>query len=417
MASFPSEVAQNIVLLSVDDLYCKEREERSRLKGRLARINKQWWNVVYGTGELWDSLFVHSRMSMRHLKHICERAEETDRRLSLHISTEDEEEFGAEDLRGLDTVHAVGSWSLRAGAFLATVVLEARSVRINSMNPHCVFLILQNTGMQQALQIDDLRCYVTLPTANDFNYLQPMVSQRLETLCLSRVNLRRLPTIQMQTITTLRLFYLLDQLDWIDFRAILLAFVALQELELADISCGGDLGTAPLTLLTVRELSLDLSGFGGLELANILDVPNIEKLTVRGEFDAPWKHFVVAFRGTLRLVKRCALCAEAYTQDLANLLHELRAVEIVDIRTSTSDFLRDLARGPINPPRNMRRLREWIVPSDVFYSQIRNLFDWPDCQVEVIYEETEDDEQFEGMVLKWVRLNNGFSVDLVHANP
>ncbi|KAK7033849.1 hypothetical protein R3P38DRAFT_3264439 [Favolaschia claudopus] len=417
MASFPNEVIQNIVLVSMAAQDVEEREENSRWKGCMARVNRDWGIVVYGTGELWDTLFVHSCMSMRHIMHICRRAAANERPSHLRFSSETEEEPGAENLVGLDTVTDVARWATRIGGHLAPIVLKANSIRVDSMSPGAIFDILGNVGAQQAMDLEDLRCYATVQTAahDDFNYLQQVQSLRLRSLAVSRVNLVRFPTTQLQTIRTLRLFALFDALAWHQLRTLLLGCIALEELDVDSIRCTGDRGSTNLTLLTVCQLSLDLSTVGGAELAKILDLPRLRTLTLRGEDESPWEEFALDFNPMLRIIKRCTLCAENFTEALASVFHQLHSVNTVDVRPGGSDFLLSLTLGFIEPPTGMRRLQQWIVSGNVAYRQAAFLFDWPGSIVQVVYESREDER--EGSFVEWRRRNRGFVVDLVHADP
>ncbi|KAK7022643.1 hypothetical protein R3P38DRAFT_2780632 [Favolaschia claudopus] len=397
-----------------------EREKCSKLKGRMARVNKTWKNLLYATGELWDTVFVHFCMDLEHVRLICDLAGRTTDPTIVHVSTEEAEETDADNLPGCESMQDLVAWAMLVGPLLSPVVAQAKSMRVDCAEPQGLFLLLSAIGTQHALDLQQLKCYAMVPHSGNFNYLQPVQSQQLRQLSISRINPIGLAPVNngpnlLHGITVLRLFYIANYMDWDQMIFLLRSCSALEDLDVEGIACNGILGNVKLTLPHLRSLCMELSDRGCAQLASILSLPNIATLTVRGETDAPWRQLVIDFGEVIRKIRQCCICTFYYTGAVKDFIGELHSARLIDIRTGHG-FLTHLTRaaGPGFP--SLENLKRWIVPSDLTYSQANILFGWPGSNVDTIYEATK--EKDEDRFVEWKRTSRGhYTVGLINDEP
>ncbi|KAK6977310.1 hypothetical protein R3P38DRAFT_2810491 [Favolaschia claudopus] len=398
MQSIPNELTAEIFGHLLNDV--PRREESSKMKGTLGSVNKHWNEVLYSTVKLWDKVFVHYCMDMSHIEHVCRRARPTERKCHLHISTETEAEFGADDLEGCYDVVTIAAWSAAVAYHLAPLIWKAESITVYTYNAHAVLSQLQDIHADHALALKNFTCYATIAGADHTNYLLPIQSNEIELLSVSGINPIGLAPAQLQHMKTLRMFSVTKPLNWEQTKTILRSSMMLVELEIVDIACNGEVGDDIIELPALRILSLDISEAGGMEIVELLSTPGLVSFTVRGEFDAPWERVTRHMRPTLRKIKQCGIGTGLYTNEIKEFLSELHSTEVLDIHRGYTHLLEHITQTNGVGHPTMNNLRRWVVASGLTYAQAHRLFDWPGAKVNGVYERSDEDE-FTSEFVKW----------------
>ncbi|KAK6992158.1 hypothetical protein R3P38DRAFT_3226880 [Favolaschia claudopus] len=355
-------------------------------------------------------------MDTAHIKLVCELASKTSAPApELHISSETEYEPDADPLEGCESMGALATWVMAVAGLLAPAVAKSHAIRVDAATPHGIFLLLGGMGVQHAAELQRLKCYATNSHADNFNYLQFVLSRRLQHLTFSRLHpfglvpIGQSPNL-LRGVTYLRTVHI-SHLVWDQMKAILTSCEALEELDVADIDCRGDPGTAVIHMPRLRTLVIDISDPGCLQLAAIILTPGIVTLVVRGVSDSPWARFILVFGDAIRSVKNCCICTWVYTESIKALIGELHAAQAIDLRAGGSRFLDDLTltHGIGRPP--LTQIKRWIVSAHITVPQAKVLFNWPEASVESIYSETRADEEYRFM--RWEQADQGYDVRLV----
>ncbi|KAK7022648.1 hypothetical protein R3P38DRAFT_3196044 [Favolaschia claudopus] len=432
MNTIPNEITGEIIQHAMQEVTIGRREESSRLKGVLGRINKTWHGIVYGTGQYWERVFVHWRMDMAHIKHVCEMARPNERRrCHLHISTETEAEPDADDLEGIYDVVVISAWSEAIAYHVSPLVYKTQSLTVYTYTPRMVLSVLHDIHTQYAHALENFVCYSTFSATDDGNYLQPILSAHLKQISVSGISPVAFAPGGLQHIKTLRMFSIPLPLSWDQVIRILRNCVVIEELEVVDITCKGNPGGDIIEFPTLRALKVDISEAGGIETVELVYAPGLAYLSLRGDEDAPWDRVVHHMRPILRKIKRCCIGSWAYSTQVKDLWYciglwaystqvkdfvsELHSTEVLDVREGSTHFLEDIARanGPGHP--SLKALKSWIVSRGISDSQVDSLFNWPGSKVTEIFEGMQ--EQDEPSFRKWESSGTGYAVFPIKGTP
>ncbi|KAK6977312.1 hypothetical protein R3P38DRAFT_3237448 [Favolaschia claudopus] len=358
-------------------------------------------------------------MDMEHIKFVCERAGKSTRQTTFHISADPAAEPGADDMEGCEGMDALEEWARTVGALLSPVVVRARSIRVDCADPYGLFLLLSHMGAQNALGLSQLRCYSMIRRTDDFDYLGPIQSPRLQLLSVSRINpIGLAPTNSrpnlLHNVTVLRLCYVVPDLTWDQAILILSSCAALEELDVVAMPIVGDPGTTVLHLPHLRTLYMEISERGALQLAAIIRVPAIEYLTVRGESWDDWDRLVSECGEMLRKVKRCCICTYYYSLRIKDFIGELHSARVIDIRSGGARFTSSLTRSDGPGPPTLKHLKRWFVAADLSSPNADVLFDWPGSAVETIYAWTK--EERDDRFMEWKQTGDGYKLTRISIN-
>ncbi|KAK7035959.1 hypothetical protein R3P38DRAFT_2771509 [Favolaschia claudopus] len=375
MKTLPKELRQAIIIESLDDV--EGRESFLKRKGEVALVCRDFCNVVYDTGEFWDTLFIHFRMDLKHIEHICQRAGATSRLKNLHIYTETEREPGAASLEGCVSIDKIARWASQIGAHLRPVLEQVSGIWIKSTTPYAIYLIMRRIGVKAATELKEFHCHSTYDDNDHPHFLRCVCSQQLTRFSTWRVSPAGLTPSEYRTVRKLQLFHIAFKLEWPQLRAIFENCVAVEVLEVSGVICKGFPANSRVTLPAVREFTMDIADAGAIEVASMLFMPFLFKFTVRGTRSAPWRSFTECFAPMLGSIRRCSLDAGRFTSAVADFLRTLRGVEVIDLRRGGNWLVEQLATraGPERP--QLPALDRWVVPSDLTFAEARVLLKWP----------------------------------------
>ncbi|KAK6988118.1 hypothetical protein R3P38DRAFT_3229683 [Favolaschia claudopus] len=317
---FPPELRHEIVLIGVRAT--EERFERAATKGHIAGVCREWKDVLYDAGDLWNEVFIHSSMSIDHVRLLVRCANKTSRDVHVEISTHDIEKNGGGGVLGLIDKREVKSWSQKMGAHLASIVSKAKSITLRTLNQRTLRHLLRHTNAQHARSLSCVSFDVLDKLDNRNGYLGAITSASLDAVSLSRVSPLNLAAPQLHGIRQLRLSYLINIVSWDQFFDFLASCVALEHLRLSNIACYGSLPADAITIASLHELDIDLSRYESVEVASRLLLPALTSITLRGQERAPWAEFTAIFEDVMHRVQECIVDADVYSAELASLLSQ-----------------------------------------------------------------------------------------------